>query len=191
MHQINLLTPDLLPRPDLFPARLLLALLGAIVLLSVPVAGWFWWQAELVRARHERVLAEFDALSARADRLDLERQTVADAAAEDASTMDTSKRQLLARLQDIATHPSLSARLAALSHAALPGVWLSEITLRPHAYRLQGYALAPGLLPTYLQRLTQQPAFAVPPVTRLSVQAAENEREAKVTFTLDAGGSAP
>ncbi len=189
MQQINLLTPDLLPRPDVFPARFLLTLLTVLVLLCMPVAGWFWWQAELARTKHERVLAEFDALSARADQLDLQRQMTGEAMVDGASTLDTSQRQLLARLQSIVTSPSLSARLDALSQAAIPGLWLSEITLTPMAYRLQGYALAPGLLPAYLQRLTQQPSFAGMAVARLGVQTAAEE--AKIAFSLEAGGAAP
>lgn len=53
-----------------------------------------------------------------------------------------------------------ASRLDALAAATLEGVWLERVELHEMQLSVQGYARSPALLPTYLERLQAQPAFA-------------------------------
>ncbi|MDW8323873.1 MAG: hypothetical protein RMK60_07215 [Burkholderiales bacterium] len=156
-------------------------ILLAIGLAALAPAYWAWHQNRLAEQLHQRALAEYDAAYALANG---DAQTPATATADE--TQDNQAE--LARLRAIAAAAPWSQRLRGLAAASLPGVWLREIVLLPQGFHLQGQALAASLLPTYLQRLAQQPGFAHTPMSALDI---DNDPESgRYRFVLKSQGQA-
>lgn len=181
----NLYSVTLSPQPPGLSARTMAWAFLALAAMGLPVTVWAWLQARAAEALYAEALAAFDALNAQ-----FEAQAVqASLAPEATDTEGTAARQrrLLERLAQIDRTALVSTRLAALSRAAMPGLWLTEITLQPADYRLRGHALDAGLLPEYLRRLTTLPGFAGIPADALSLKA----EEGRYAFTLDSRAQRP
>lgn len=174
MQQINLLTPALLPARSRYPAAVLLAVLAAVVAVETPVAWWYWQDKAQAMARHARVLAAFDTLNAQVQERDLQASLATDRAdATDGSVAQAGER-LHAWAEQILRAPPPSSRLLGLAEARLDGVWLNEIELTRHGFRLKGQALTADLLPEYLRRLAAQPGLAGTPIAKLAIESAED-----------------
>jgi hypothetical protein len=165
IQQVNLHQP-------VFRAQALLTARSAgIAMLSIIVAllsmwGYSWWQvhdtrreAAIARGQSEARrqleavrMADLDALSPE----ELERNIVA---LESSVTGKTRAMQTLDA--EAARSADFSERLAALSRRHLDGVWLEQLTLGAgRDMSLAGAALAPDLVPRYLQSLAADPALA-------------------------------
>lgn len=166
IQQVNLHQP-VWRAPALLTARS-----GGIAMLSILAAliamwGFAWWQlqgmrveADLARTQGEARrhleavrMAELDALAPE----ELEQRI---AALDAAVAVKQRAVQLLGA--EAASAADFSGRLAALSRQHLDGVWLEQLTLGASrdAMSLTGAALAPDLVPRYLQSLASDPALS-------------------------------
>lgn len=138
-----------------------------IVAALLAMWGYAWWElrgmrheADVARAQGEARrkleavrMADLDALSPE----DLERTIgILDAA------VKVKLRAVQTLGEEAARSADFSARLAALSRRHLDGVWLEQLTLGAgrDSMSLTGAALAPDLVPRYLQSLAADPALS-------------------------------
>lgn len=169
MQQINLLTPDILPRRIAFPAETMLLAFAAVFALSVPVPIWHWLQARAAETRHAEAIARFDRLNAEVEARAAQASLVEPQA--QAADPAAEARRVLDHLQSLIEAQPPSVRLMELAHLHRPGTWLTSIELTHQGYRLRGYALDAGSLHDYLQRLSQSAAFPGTSAAQLQVRA--------------------
>jgi hypothetical protein len=166
MQQVNLHQPVWRP-PAMLTAKSAGISMASIVVALLSMWGYAWWQlhvtrreADLARSQSEARrqleavrMADLDALSPE----ELDRTiTMLDAA------VSVKQRAVQTLEVDAARSADFAARLAALSRRHLEGVWLEQLTLGTtrDAMSLTGAALAPDLVPRYLQSLAADPALA-------------------------------
>jgi len=166
IQQVNLYQP-VWRAPAMLTAKSAGISMLAITAALLSMWGFAWWQlkgmrqeAELARTQGEARrrleavrMADLDALSPE----DLDKRI---------ATLDASvavKSHAIQMLEaEAASAANFSERLAALSRRHLDGVWLEQLTLGPSrdAMSLTGAALAPDLVPRYLQSLAADPALS-------------------------------
>lgn len=165
MQQVNLHQP-VWRAPAMLTARSAGTAMLVIVAALLCMWGYAWWQlhgmrreAELARTQSEARrqleavrMADLDALAPE----ELEQRI---------AYLDAAVAVKLRAVQTLGAEAAGSAefseRLAALSRRHLEGVWLEQLTLgaRRDAMSLTGAALAPDLVPRYLQSLAADPAL--------------------------------
>lgn len=164
-QQVNLHQP-VWRAPAVLTARSAAIALVAILTALLGMWGFGWWQlhgmrreAELARAQGEARrqleavrMADLEALTPE----ELEKRI----ASLDAS-VTVKQRAVQLLVAEAAKAADFSGRLAALSRRHLDGVWLEQLTLgaSSDAMSLTGAALAPDLVPRYLQSLADDPAL--------------------------------
>jgi len=166
IQQVNLYQP-VWRAPAMLTARS-----AGIAMLTITAAllcmwGFAWWQLKGMRQEAELARSQGDA------RRQLEAVRMADLDAlspEDLelkiASLDASvavKSRAIQMLEaEAAGAANFSERLAALSRRHLDGVWLEQLTLGSDhdAMSLTGAALAPDLVPRYLQSLAADPALS-------------------------------
>lgn len=165
-RNINLYDASLRRRFDWLAPAPAAALLGSVLLA---VAAGVWWaqgrthalrpQAEQLTADLAREQAEMQALAQR--RANQHADPVLQAALSDAQHALHLRQSALAQLQpDAQAQPtSHAATLAALARQSTEGLWLTGLALNDHDVSLQGRALDPALIATYVQKLNQEPAL--------------------------------
>jgi hypothetical protein len=166
IQQVNLYQP-VWRAPAILTAKSASLSMLAITAALLCMWGFAWWQlhgmrreADLARTQGEARrrleavrMADLDALSP--EELD---RTIA--------TLDAGvavKARAIQMLEaEAAGAANFSERLAALSRRHLDGVWLEQLTLGSgrDAMSLTGAALAPDLVPRYLQSLAADPALS-------------------------------
>ncbi len=161
-HEINLFDPSLRKPRVLLPARQVALGWGACIVALLALYGWQtveWMQvqaaqkrsAESVTQLQEEVKRIAGTLSARkASPEALERVRTREAEV-------TARARVLERLQrgDLGSRDGHSALLQSLARNAVPGLWLTGITVQGAAsdVLLEGRTADPGFLPEYLARL--------------------------------------
>jgi hypothetical protein len=197
-QQVNLYQPILGAEKHLFSARAIGIALGALVISLGSLAAYAGWR----NARLERTLSSLEhqqaaelAMSERANASLKPTKSVAELEAE-ARTLsaDIASRE---RALDIVRHGAadpvagFAARLEALAHARMEGLWLRRIVVAAGDGQLafQGATTDPHLLPAYLAALSNERAFAGANLDRLSMQAAKAEDAPAVSlFEVGAPG---
>jgi Tfp pilus assembly protein PilN len=161
-HEINLFDPALRKPRVLLPARQVALGWGACIAILLAAYGWHsveWMRvqadqkrsAESVMQLQEEVKRIAGTLSARkASPEALERVQRREAEV-------TARARVLERLQrgDLGSRDGHSALLQSLARNAVPGLWLTAITVQGAAndVLLEGRTADPGFLPEYLARL--------------------------------------
>lgn len=165
MQQVNLHRP-VWTAPALLTARSAGSAMLAIAFALLCMWGYAWWQlagmrreADVARTQSDMRrqleavrMADLDALPPE----ELDRRIV---------VLDAEVSVKLRAVQTLGAEADGSAdfakRLAALSRRHLDGVWLEQLTLGASrdAMSLTGAALAPDLVPRYLQSLAADPAL--------------------------------
>jgi len=197
-QQVNLHQPILGARKNLFSARAIGVALAVLTLSLGSLAAFAGWrnarlehsltaleqqqQAELALSEHAgaairpgRTLQELDADA---------RTLTADIASRERA-LD------VIRQGDAAQARGFAARLVALAHARMDGLWLRRIVLAEGAGQLalQGAAVDPHLVPEYLAALAREPALAGVDLDRLTLRrAAQEDAPAASTFEVSAPG---
>jgi hypothetical protein len=179
-QQINLFSPLFLKKKHYFSALTLVQALAAVFVGSAVIYAFEVRQnatLEATLAANDRQIAtqrdqlirlskEFSALGAS--------RTLADDLAR-ADERLQQRRALLADLQSgVGANAEGFARyLEALARQAMPGLWLTGIAAggQPNALVIRGRALESQLVPAYIRRLNQEPAFAGKPIGELQVNA--------------------
>ncbi len=195
-QQVNLYQPILGAEKRLFSFR---AIVGALLLFAaslLSLAGYGAWRAaRLERAvtALERQAAGNTALAARAEQALRPAQSLAELDAQAkvlAADIDARQRALDTLSRDGATPVSgFAARLQALAHRQLEGVWLDAIVLGsgPGRLAMRGAATDPRLLPLYLAGLAQEPALQGARFDKLAVHSiSPAAASAPLTVALDA-----
>lgn len=199
-QQVNLYQPILGAEKRLFSAR---AIGVALALLAVSLAllgGYGSWRT----ARLERAIARLETRQA-ADLAAAERGGVVLKPAKSATQLDEEAKQLaagiaareralgLVRLGTPSPATGFAARLEALAHRQVEGLWLHEIVVGSGEGRLalRGAALDPNLVPAYLSALAAEPALAGVRFDKLTLRRArQDEAPAQLDFELGAPGLA-
>jgi hypothetical protein len=165
IQQVNLHRP-VWRAPALLTARSASIAMLAIVAALLCMWGYAWWQLHGMRREADVARAQSDV------RRQLEAVRMADLDAlppeeldKRIAVLDATVSVKLRAVQTLGGEAGgaadFSERLAALSRRHLDGVWLEQLTLGASrdAMSLTGAALAPDLVPRYLQSLAADPAL--------------------------------
>lgn len=167
IQQVNLYKAEFHPRRQRLTATtgLAVALLSAALVLGC--GGWFRYQAtgfeEAVaheRGINDRLLQSIESLEqevqGRHPDPEIERaiERVTDALAR--------RQRLLDRVDRLANNHSVgfSASMTALARQIPEGLWLTGFNLQPNNITLEGRTGAGDLVPLFLERMGEEPAFA-------------------------------
>jgi MSHA biogenesis protein MshI len=178
-HEINLFDPALRPSVPVLPARQFGVALGGVLLLLVAVAVWLRMEASTAAAANLEAEARIRTLEMQIKKLG---EAVAvrkpspelEARIADREALRGTRSEALARIRaDSGTGPGGHARfLKALARQAVPGVWLTGVTLGSggHDIEIRGRALAPELVSDYLRNLGREEAFRGQAFNRLEFE---------------------
>jgi hypothetical protein len=166
-QQINLLLPALRPRFDwlALPVVAGVALAGLVLISILAVLGLTQAvnlkasEAEIknqLAAVQQQVQTLGQSLAARQGDTSLDRQIVA------ARLALTQRQEVLAVIAqgDITQGSAYSGLLQGFSRQIVDGVWLVGFGFADKEIEIRGRLLDPALLPTYINRLNDEPAFA-------------------------------
>jgi type II secretory pathway pseudopilin PulG len=167
-QQINLILPELRPRFD----WLALPLVAAVALAGIVLVALL---AQFQAFRHGQLSSEAAAVNGQLLNLQQQVQTLAQAVG--ARKPNTAlpeqigqlrsgvvqRREVLdfiGRRQGTVNPQGFAAMLDGFSRQTLDGAWLVGFILAPEEIEIRGRLLDPALLPRYISRLNEDPAFA-------------------------------
>lgn len=166
-QQINLILPALRPRFDwlALPVVAGAALVGLVLVCILAALGVNQsmnlraHEAEIknqLLAAQQQVQSLGQSLAARQGDTSLDRQITA------ARLGVTQRQEVLAVIAqgDVAQGSAYSGLLQGFSRQTLEGVWLLGFVFADKEIEIRGRLLDPALLPTYINRLNDEPAFA-------------------------------
>lgn len=164
MQQINLYHPIFREQRRVFSASTVAAALGVVALALVGI--WAFALHQVGRLEHE--LAGMQTrMTADRERIARVQPGVLDATAAEQRARDLAsvlerRRRAAARLAagDAGAQTGFSPRLEALARARIDGLWLTRIALEVDGVELSGAALAPTILPRYLESLGSEAALS-------------------------------
>lgn len=166
-QQINLILPALRPRFDwlALPVVAGAAVLGLLLVLVLVSLGYS--QTASLKARHETISTQLQALQQQVQTLGgALAGRRADATLEgmiSAARMGVEQRQeVLAVIAqgDVTEGNAYSGLLQGFSRQVVDGAWLTGFRFGEKGIEIHGRLLDPALLPTYINRLNGEPAFA-------------------------------
>lgn len=167
-QQINLVLPELRPRFDWLALPLVAGVSVAIVVLVFLLAQFQTY-------RQAQLSSEAAAINGQLLNLQQQVQLLGQAVGarkpnpalpEEVSVLRSGVEQrrevldFVGRRQGEGAVQGFSGMLAGLSRQTLEGVWLVGFSLAPAAIEMRGRLLDPALLPRYIGRLNEDPAFA-------------------------------
>lgn len=168
MQSINLYQAQFKPdrSPLILPQMLLFA--GVFVLLLICLSAWWWWEQGQLQSQLQQLQSEQSQLTAERDALAAASRDMGDSDLE--RELTELRREIAARksLSQVLGDDSLgnsggySAQLRALAQASDSSFALSEFRLlREGRYiTMAGSTRVPAAVPSYLQKLQNNPAFA-------------------------------
>lgn len=169
IQRVNLFTEDLRPRKERLQAGTALAIVGVGLLLVILAAGVMHFQNMDLAARVtslEQQNRQLEQAVAQLEETAQARQPDADLEAELAKVTETLARRqrLLEKVESLVLSEDrrFSPGMAALARQIPEDVWLTGITLAAEADQviLEGRSRSGALVPEYLERLGQEPAFS-------------------------------
>jgi len=165
-HNINLYDASLRRRLDWLAPVPAAAMLGGVLLAVTAAALWAQGRTDALRPQAEQLSADLSREQAEMQTLAQRRANqhadpALQAALGEAQHALHLRQSALAQLQPNpqALPSSHAATLAALARQSTEGLWLTGLTLKDHDVSLQGRALDPALIPSYVQKLNQEPAL--------------------------------
>lgn len=192
-QQINLVNPLLLKKRYAFGLREMGLALGLLVVAALAWGGYLNYQAGTLEklatqqeTRQAEAQQELDRLSAAAAR---PASALLSERVKAAQAQVAQREALLALLERTIDTSStgFAARMRALAHGSVDGVWLNGFTLSPDYVELQGSALQAGLLTNYIDRLGRQPPFAGMKFSGLEAELAPSAAEGKDAIAAQPG----
>ncbi|MBS1144443.1 MAG: hypothetical protein H6R14_1849 [Proteobacteria bacterium] len=166
-QQINLLLPELRPRFDWLALPIIAgaALAGLVLVMLLSILGATrveslkTQEAEIknrLQAAQQQIQGLGQAIAARQADNSLEGKIA------DARLAVTQRQEVLAVIAqgEITQANAYSGLLQGFSRQTVEGVWLRGFGFAGKAIEIQGRLLDPALLPTYINRLNNEPAFA-------------------------------
>ncbi|SFR84924.1 MSHA biogenesis protein MshI [Marinobacter daqiaonensis] len=166
IQQVNLYKAEFQPRRQKLTAFTLILLSVAALVVVLAVGGWFRYEAGHLstqvaaeRADNEKLLATIDRLGqeVQARRPDPELE----GALERVTQTLERRRRLLERVERLTGDRSdgFAAPMAALARQVPDELWLTHVLLSGNRVMLEGRTRAGRLVPLYLERLGEEPAF--------------------------------
>lgn len=167
-QQINLILPELRPRFD----WLALPLVAAVALAGIVLVGLL---AQFQAYRHGQLSSEAAAINGKLLNLQQQVQALGQAVGarkpnaalpEQIGQLRTGVEQrravldFIGRRQGAVNPQGFAAMLDGFSRQTLDGAWLVGFVLAPEEIEIRGRLLDPALLPRYIGRLNEDPAFA-------------------------------
>lgn len=168
-QQINLFNPVFLQQEKQFSALAMAQGLGAILLAVVAFTAYSSYQAGQIASQAQAAAARLKATQENlVATVEKTRPRPVDKSIEEAITQANARlgasQQILGFVQkgQLNSDVSYAAVMRALANRAMPGVWLTGLTLSDggHGIDIMGRALAPALLPAYIRSLGQESALA-------------------------------
>ncbi|MDF0751297.1 PilN domain-containing protein [Marinobacter sp. 71-i] len=195
IQQVNLYTDELRPRKEQLQARAALVVL-VLALVVVGVA------AGVARYREARLQVQVESRQQQNDRLQrsVEQLTAeaearqpdpeVEAALERVTSTLARRQRLLERVENLVARETtgFSAPMSALARQVPQGLWLTHIRLdgRQGDVGLAGMAQAGRLVPMYLEKLGDEPAFAGKTFGSFRLDREEDERWIEFRVATDA-----
>lgn len=167
-QQINLYQPLFRRQKKVFSFQAMVAVTLIVFAALLLISGYARWQLHLLQQQHARLQAQESETATRMAELSSRLGANRDrdrlvAEIERLETELAARRAVLARLagREAINTEGFSAQLTGLSRQAIDGLWLTGIRLEEGGRRvsLAGNAVAPALLPRYVQRLGEERAF--------------------------------
>ncbi len=167
IQRVNLYKAEFQPRRQWLAARQGMAVIVLTLMIVGIAGGWFRYQAAeraqalaAEQATNEQLLVSLEQLGGE---IQNRRPDPALEQAIERVTDTLARRQrLLGRVERLANNPSggFSASMTALARQIPEGLWLTGLNLQPGQIVLSGRTSAGRLVPQYLERLGEEPAFA-------------------------------
>ena len=196
IQQINLYQPMLRQPKRIFSALTILQIWSVVALALVVLTGFGQWRVGALAGR----LAGLESNELRAQQrfkdlqLALPKKSADPTLAARAQVMEIelAQAQLLAEALTtgiLGNTEGFSVYLEALARQHVTGTWLTriEVTQGGSAIGLRGHALAPELVPEYIQRLNREPVFKGKMFSQLSLSRAPDSLD----FNLATIGATP
>jgi hypothetical protein len=187
-QQINLFNPIFLKKKKYFSAVAMVQSLGLLVLGSALVAGYAHFQVERLgkeAATTASQLADAQAqlTKLRAENVPLQKSQALQNQIAKSETEMQSLKQVFDVLQtgDIGNTKGYSEYLRAFSRQIVDGVWLTRLTLvgAGNEIAIDGRALHPELVATYMNRLKREPVLQGKSFGTLQMQVPQAEANAR------------
>lgn len=178
-QQINLVNPLLLKKRYAFGLREMVLGLGGVLVATLAWGGFVHYQAAALDARATQQEAQQTAAQQEVDRLSAVAGRPVSALLTErvkATQVQVTQREaLLASIGGLVDTSSsgFAARMRALAHGRIDGVWLNGFTLAHDHVALRGSALDAGLVTGYMERLGKQAAFAGLKLSGMNAQLAQ------------------
>jgi hypothetical protein len=166
-QEINLYQPIFRQEQKLFSAGAILAALGVFLVGMVALAGVVSWRVaglerqlkelESREKSQERMLAGTDSLAT----LGVGRKSAEERLKTLALELER-RQQALRYLRGAGGHVGFAARMEALAHQQIDGLWITGATFVADSggFALSGTAVSAELVPMFLSRLAMEPALA-------------------------------
>lgn len=168
-QQVNLYRPPLRRERELFGATAMAAVLALVAVALAAASGWAWWRLDAQRQALAAAEAAREAAAARLAELERRHPPPQPDARLAARVQRLARRlQWLQALERelsagaLGNTEGFSRYLVALARRHVPGTWLSGLRIESGgaALAFSGHALAPALVPAYLEQLAAEPALA-------------------------------
>ncbi|MBI2276222.1 MAG: hypothetical protein HYU74_02585 [Dechloromonas sp.] len=176
-QQINLLLPELRPRFDWLSLPVVASAALAGLLLVAALSSYALWQANRLRAHDSelgsRLLGLQGQVQAQATAIASRRGDPALPGEIEAARLAVSqRREVMAVIEQgsAGEAPGYSALLQGFSRQVAAGVWLVGFSFAGKDVEIRGRLTDPGLLPPYIGRLNDEPAFAGRRFARLDMK---------------------
>ena len=195
-QEINLFQPIFRREKKVFSAAAMLQILGVVAVALGVIYAYGQWQlasarAEIVRLDERQQAATVQVGALRVRYPEKTRSQALDAEVNRLRNEVQMRERLLVALADgtLGNSSGLSAYLEALARQSVEGAWLTRFSLARggRAIGLAGRALAPELVPVYVRRLANEPAFNGRAFSELAIRRADDV-PAEVEFELRTPG---
>ncbi|GGY80882.1 PilN domain-containing protein [Marinobacter zhanjiangensis] len=167
IQQVNLYKPEFRPSQQRITANNV-ALMAVVLLVVMLVAGgWFQYRAagleqavQAEQAGNDQVRQSIERMNTEIDGRRPDPQL--EQAVERVTDTLSRRQRLLERVERLANNRSegFAAPMAALARQVPQDLWLTGLRLQQDRVSLQGQTRAGSLVPVYLERLGEEPAFA-------------------------------
>lgn len=196
MQQINLYQPMFRQEKKIFSAVTMLQIVGFFLVVLTAVYAWNVrslapFQAELAKtdADFERLVKQIEKMRA-PTAADAERKLIDREIA--ALTREIAVRRNLQKLlttRSFGNTEGFSSYFEALAQGHVDGAWLTDIRIAQGGGRLtlKGKTVDPELVPVYIKRLAETPAFRKRGFSVLELARSEKEQQL-VSFNIATGG---
>jgi len=196
IQQVNLYTDELRPRREKLQAGAALSVLALALVVVIVTAGVVRYQESRLQAQVEARQQQNEQLRQSVEQLTAEAEArqpdpEVEAALERVTATLSRRQRLLERVERLAAGETtgFSAPLAALARQVPKGLWLTHIRLdgRQGDVGLAGMTEAGRLVPMYLEKLGDEPAFAGKTFGSFRLDRGEDGRWIEFRVASDAG----